>query len=292
MMATPPDRIAITSDERRAAVIDIIAAARSRLLLSLFRCDDADVLDALVDAVGRGVSVEVLMTHRARGGRKRLDLLATVLANAGAVLHRYGDAVVKYHAKYIAADERLALVGSANWTRKCLDETCDFVLTTADTGVVRALARLFASDCAGRLDRDATHDRLLIGPEQARDRVASLLRSASSSIEIVDPKLTDPEMRGVLDERREAGVHVTCLGRRDVGGRTAHGKLILIDRRLAAIGSLSLSAVHLGFRRELAITTTEPAAVAAASGFFAALESARGSRDGVGAQPLSRGSAL
>jgi phosphatidylserine/phosphatidylglycerophosphate/cardiolipin synthase-like enzyme len=287
MMARPPDRIAITSDERRAAVVDIIAAARSRLLLSLFRCDDSDVLDALVDAVGRGVHVEVLMTDRAKGGRKRLDLLATVLANAGAVLHRYGDPVVKYHAKYIAADERLALVGSANWTHKCLDETCDFVLTTADGAVVRALARLFAGDCAGgRLDRDASHDRLLIGPEHARERVAALLRGARRSIDIIDPKLTDPDMRGVLDERREAGVRVTCHGRREVGGLTAHGKLILIDRRLAVIGSLSLSALHLGFRRELAITTTEPAAVEAATRFFAGLHGGRVRRDSVGAKSL------
>jgi cardiolipin synthase A/B len=286
MMARPPDRIAITSGERRAAVIDILAAARSRLLLSLFRCDDSDVLDALVDAVGRGVHVEVLMTDRAKGGRKRLDLLATVLADAGAVLHRYGDRVVKYHAKYIVADE-LALVGSANWTHKCLDETCDFVLTTADDAVVRALARLFAGDCAGlQLDPDASHDRLLIGPEHARDRVAALLRGARRSIDIVDPKLTDQQMRGVLDERRKAGVRVVCHGRREVGDLTAHGKLILIDRRLAVIGSLSLSALHLGFRRELAITTTEPTAVEAVTRFFAGLHRGAVGRDSVGATPL------
>lgn len=274
-MVHSPDRIAITSDQRRAAVIDIIAAAQSRLLLSLFRCDDSGVLDALVDAVSRGVRVEVLMTHRAKGGRKRRDLLATVLADAGATLHRYADPVAKYHAKYITADERLALVGSANWTRKCLNETCDFVLTTADAGVARALGRLFAADCSGAaLERNATHERLLIGPEYARARLATLLSTARSSIDIVDPKLTDPEMRRLLDERRDAGVRITCHGERKVGGLAAHGKLLLIDRQVAVIGSLSLSALHLGFRRELALTTTDGAAVKSAHRFFTGLRSA------------------
>lgn len=272
MIAAPPDRIAITPEERRAAVIDIIAAARSRLLLSLFRCDDFGVLDALVDALGRGVRVEVLMTDRAKGGRKRRDQLSTVLGDAGAVLHRYGDAVVKYHAKYIAADNHLALVGSANWTQKCLRDTCDFVLTTGDRTVVRALARLFAADTAGRpLETGALHDRLLIGPEDARERVGALLRSARQSIEIIDPKLTDTAMRRVLAERREAGVRVTCHEGARVGQLTAHGKLIVVDGRTAAVGSLSLSPIHLAFRRELAITTTDRQAVESLNRFLAGL---------------------
>jgi cardiolipin synthase len=272
MIATSPDRVAITPKERREAVIDIIASARTRLLLSLFRCDDFSVLDALADALARGVRVEVLMTDRAKGGRKRRDQLTTVLSDAGAVLHRYGDAVVKYHAKYIAADERQALVGSANWTRKCLDETCDFMLTTRDRAVVRALAGLFAADAAGRpLDAGAMHDRLLVGPEHARDRVEALLRGARRTIDIVDPKLTDPGMQRVLDERRAAGVRVVCHEGKRVGRLEAHGKLIVVDGRTAIVGSLSLSAMHLALRRELAIITTDRAAVDSLNRFLADL---------------------
>ena len=111
MMAAATDRIAITPAERRAAVLDLIAGAKSRLILSLFRCDDFSVLDALVAALARGVTLEVLITDRAKGGRKRLDQISTVLANSEATMHRYGDRVVKYHAKYMAADTRLALIG-------------------------------------------------------------------------------------------------------------------------------------------------------------------------------------
>lgn len=290
MMAAPPDAIAITPAERRAAVIHMIAGARSRLILSLFRCDDFGVLDALVAALTRDVAVDVLMTDRAKGGRKSRDQLSDVLALSGATLHRYGDAVAKYHAKYIAADGRLALVGSANWTRKCLDETCDFVLTTGDRGVVLAIEHLFAADCAGRpLADDAGHDRLVIAPERARERMATLLESARHSIDIVDPKLTDPEMRSVLADRRDAGVRVTCHGRRLVGDRSAHGKLIVIDGRTAVIGSLSLSAVHLGFRRELAMTTTDRGVLRSLNAFLATLDAPRPRRDGSSARPALRG---
>jgi phosphatidylserine/phosphatidylglycerophosphate/cardiolipin synthase-like enzyme len=268
MMAAALDRIAITPEERRSAILEVIGSARSRLLLSLFRCDDFDILDALADALGRSVHVEVLMTERAKGGRKGRNQLEAVLSDAGATLHRYGDAVVKYHAKYIVADDR-ALVASGNWTRKCLERTCDFALLTSDCGVVRALAAVFAIDCADdALESDLLHERLIIGPENARQRLTALLAGARRSIEIIDPKLTDPAMRELLAQQRKAGVRVTCHEGDRVGSLVAHGKLMVIDGRTAVVGSLSLCAMHLAFRRELALTTTDGGAIESIENFL------------------------
>jgi len=274
MRTTAPaaDRIAITPEERRTAVLDVIGGARSRLLLSLFRCDDFAVLDALVDAIGRGVCVEVLMTDRAKGGRKGRNQLEKVLRDAGAALHRYSDPVVKYHAKYIVSDT-CALVASANWTHKCLERTCDFALVTTDPGVVRALAAVFAVDCSEEaLASDVMHERLIMGPENARDRLSALLANARRSIDIVDPKLTDPATREQLAERTRAGVRVTCHDGDRVGPFAAHGKLIVVDGHTAVVGSLSLSPVHLAFRRELSLITTDPDVMASLNGFLGTLQ--------------------
>ena len=195
----------------------------------------------------------------------------TVLRDAGATLHRYGDPVVKYHAKYIVSDT-CALVASANWTHKCLERTCDFALVTTDPGVVRALAAVFAVDCAEEaLASDVMHERLIIGPENARDRLTALLASARRSIDIVDPKLTDPATREQLAERARAGVRVTCHDADRVGPLAAHGKLIVVDGRAAVVGSLSLSPIHLAFRRELSLLTTDPDVMASLNGFLGTL---------------------
>jgi cardiolipin synthase len=285
-MTSAADRVAIMPDDRRAAVLGILASARSRLLMSLFRCDDFAVLDALVDALRRGVRVEVLMTDRARGGRKDRDQLETVLSDAGATLHRYGDPVVKYHAKYIVADDS-ALVTSANWTHKCLERTCDFVVTTSDAGAVRALAAVFAIDCRDKaLAADLLHERVIIGPENARERLTALLGSARRSIDIIDPKLSDPEMCRLLAECRRAGVRVTCHDGVRLGTLVAHGKLAMIDDRIAVVGSLSLSPMHLAFRRELALTTTDRRAIASLKRFLNTLPRPAARRRQVRAVPV------
>ena len=249
------ERVVFVPDERLPAVLDLIGAARRHLILSLFRCDDFRVLDALAAALQRNVRVEVLLTGRAKGWKKRLDELWGVLESMGAKLHRYADPVVKYHAKYLVADDGPALVSSLNFTRECFTNTCDFLLITSARPVVTSLRRLFEADCRApeaslpaRLSR-----RLIIGPEHARRRLTGLLGRAHRSIRIVDPKLTDPAILDLLKAKRAAGVQVRVIGRGQMGGCRPHGKMILVDESVAVIGSLSLSALSLDFRREVAV---------------------------------------
>ena len=100
-------------------MLRIIGGARRRLILSLFRCDDAEVLDALAAALERGVEVHALLTKRAKGGRKRLKRLWDVLEGMGALVSWYADRAGKYHAKYLVADEGPALVVRGPFARCC-----------------------------------------------------------------------------------------------------------------------------------------------------------------------------
>ncbi len=56
---------------------------------------------------------------------------------------------MKYHAKYLVADDGPALITSLNFTRKCFDDTCDAVALTYDPAVVEGLRQLMATDREG-----------------------------------------------------------------------------------------------------------------------------------------------
>src|SRR5947208_13777715 len=96
-----PDQVILAIEQRREAVLDVIRSARRRLLISVFRCTDVPVMDAIADALQRKVDVRLLMTPRARGWEKRLKELGEYLESMGAKVRSYSDPVVKYHAKYI-----------------------------------------------------------------------------------------------------------------------------------------------------------------------------------------------
>jgi cardiolipin synthase A/B len=266
----PPDRVITAPEQRRDAVLDVIRRARRQLTLSLFRCNDEGVFLEIARAVDRGVSVDVLVTSRSKG-RKKLRRLWQALETTGATMHPYTDPVVKYHAKYIVADDGPAVVASLNFTRKCFTKTVDALAITYDPAVVDGLRRLQAADREGMpIPRDLP-ERLIVGPEKARRQLTRILEQARTSICLIDPKLSDPVLARLLDARREHGVAVDAHSAHRLNGQRSHGKLMLIDETLAVVGSLALATLSLDFRREVALIVDDQAAVATMTRLFDAV---------------------
>jgi phosphatidylserine/phosphatidylglycerophosphate/cardiolipin synthase-like enzyme len=266
----PRERIFIEPSARRQAMLEIIGSARERLVLSLFRCNDYGVLDGIAAALERGVKVEAILTKRAKGGKKNLKKLWEALGEMGAVVHWYADPVVKYHAKYVVADNRQALIATLNPTKKCFTRTWDFVFTTADKDVVRSVSALFALDAAGEriLPRHRISNRLVVGPEGARSQIRELILSARTRIQLLDHKLSDPELVALLRERRSAGVEIEILGYKRIGPLVPHGKLLMVDQSRAVLGSMALSALSLDFRREVSVVIEDPVVLSQLSEFY------------------------
>jgi cardiolipin synthase len=269
-----PDRLVVSAEERLPALLDVIRQARTRITLSLFRCNDQAVFDALKAASDRGVAVEVLVTSRAKGGKKKMAKLWRALEQTGASLHSYTDPVVKYHPKYLVADEGPAIVASLNLTRKCFRKTLDALVVTYDPAVVTGLRQLWTAD-RGRLEMPADiSDRLIVGPERARRQFTALIEGARTSIRLIDAKLSDPDLVSLLNAKRAAGMTVERFSGKQLGDLKSHGKIMLIDDQTVVVGSLALAALSLDFRREVAIVVTEPPAVAVAVELFQAVRDA------------------
>lgn len=279
----PPDRVIIACEARRAVVLEALSGARSRILLSLFRCNDRQIFAALADAVARGVETEVLVTSRAKGGRQKLRSLWERLEATGATVSPYNDAVVKYHAKYLVVDDGPALVTSMNFTRKCFTRTCDAIVSTHDPGVVHGLRELMRADREGRPAPATLPARLIVGPEAARRRFTEIIASARSSVQLIDAKLSDPAVLTLLQLRRREGVTVDVFDGKHLGGMKSHGKILLVDRALAVVGSAALTALSLDFRREVALACDEPAAVIEIEQLFRSLGAAAGASPVAGA---------
>ena len=268
----PPDRVVSAVADRRPAILEVIRQATRQITLSLFRCNDKEIVAELARATQRGVAVDVLLTSRAKGGRKKLKKLWPTLEATGASVHLYTDPVVKYHAKYLIADDGPAVVASLNLTRKCLERTCDALVVTHDPGVVDGLRALMAADRDRVPVPHTISDRLIIGPERARRQLTALIERARSSIRLIDAKLSDPDLVTLLNARRDTGLTVEVFASKWLGALKSHGKLMLIDDEVAVVGSLALAAMSLDFRREVAIVVDDAAAVADVRQLFRELD--------------------
>lgn len=88
---------------------------------------------------------------------------------------------------------------------------------------------------------------------------------------MIDPKLSDPDLMALLDQRRAEGVRVHVHQDCRVGPMKAHGKIMLVDGTRAVVGSLALTALSIDFRREVAIQVTEPSAIADIQSLFTSI---------------------
>ena len=282
------DAIVTAPGDRREVVVTAIRQARERLALSLYRCNDQAIFDELKQARVRGVQVDVLVTSRSGGGKKRLRKLWRALEETGVSLHAHADPVVKYHAKYLVADEGPALVASLNFTRKCFAKTMDAIVVTHDPDVVSGLRSLLTADCGHEPMPEQLSPRLIVGPERARRQFTSIIAQATSSVRMIDRKASDPALMALLQRRSSEGVRVELYDAKRLCGLRSHGKIMLVDDRLAVIGGLSLNPMSLDFRREVAVTVTEPAAVAEVASLFAIVAASEAAKV---PPPITRGDA-
>jgi cardiolipin synthase A/B len=265
----PTDRLVLAPEGRRKAILELLRSAEREIILSLFRCDDLTVVDELAAAVNRGVRVRVLITQRARGWKEKLKDLTLLLRSFGAEVRPYESPVTKYHAKYVVSDDCQALVMSLNFTRKCFESTCDFLVFTEQPAVVSGLKTLFENDYHSPSSPlpDLTN-RLIIGPNHARQRLMDILSEARNSIHIMDHRVTDPQFLALLAEKHRQGVPVQVLGNGTMGGVVWHGRMILVDEKTAIIGSIHLSPPSLDSRREVAIVVEDPNLVSELYDYF------------------------
>jgi phosphatidylserine/phosphatidylglycerophosphate/cardiolipin synthase-like enzyme len=267
----PADRIVASPAECRATILDVIRSAKREIRISLFRCNDDEIFAELASTRRRGVAVNALMTARAAGGGAKLEKLRRRLVEAGASVTLYADPVVKHHAKYLVADDGPAVVASLNFTKKCFSRTVDALVVTHDPDVVSGLCEVMAADREMREAPASLTRRLVVGPERARNQLTELLTRATSSIRIIDGKLSDPAFAALLAARRAAGVRVDLFTDKRYGDLKSHGKLWLVDDRTAVVGGLALAAVSLDFRREVALVVDDPGAIAVIRQLFDSL---------------------
>lgn len=246
-------------------VVRAIRRARASISIGIFRLDRQEIEQALAAAVQRGVSVSALIAHTNRGGESDLRKLEQRLLAFGATVSRTGDDLVRYHAKYLIADKELHVFGF-NFTRLDIDKSRSFAIATKDRRAVDEALKLFAADVS-RQPYQPGRSHLVVSPETSRPILTGFIKGARRQLCVYDPKVHDPAMVKLLNERAAAGVEVRVIGtvkgasddlRVCRPGMRLHVRAIIRDGLRAFVGSQSLRKEELADRREVGVLVNNP----------------------------------
>ncbi len=252
-----------------APLLSAIKRARTSVEIAIFRLDRKDVEMALTAAAARGVRVTALIAFANRGGEKSLRQLELRFLEAGIIVARTSDDLVRYHGKYILIDRKILYVLSFNFTRLDIDHSRGFGIVTSQPNCLLEAARLFKADCT-RNRYAPKVETFVVSPANSRRVLGTFLKGARKQLLIYDPSISDREMLQILQERVKAGVEVRVIGRvpgrvsfdvQKLAGTRLHTRTIIRDQRQAFVGSQSLRAAELDSRREVGLIVQDAKAV-------------------------------
>jgi phosphatidylserine/phosphatidylglycerophosphate/cardiolipin synthase-like enzyme len=262
-------KLIIQPEDGVAPLLAAIKGAKKRIDIAIFRADRKDIENALNAAAARGVKVTALIAHVNRGGADNLRKLEIRFLEAGVIVARTADDLIRYHDKFLLIDRRVLYVLSFNYTHLDVDHSRGFGIITTNAAWVREGIKLFGADCTRSTYKSGT-DSFVVSPANSRKVLGEFLKRAKKQLLIYDPKISDKEMLRILQDRQKAGVEVRIIGK--VGGNTKfdsqklagqrlHTRTIIRDGRQAFIGSQSLRPAELDSRRELGLIIHDAKAV-------------------------------
>jgi phosphatidylserine/phosphatidylglycerophosphate/cardiolipin synthase-like enzyme len=262
-------KLIIQPDAGVAPVVGAIKQAKRSIDILIFRLDRPEIARALEDAVARGVRVQALTAHQNRGGTKILRKLEMQLLEGGVTVSRTADDLVRYHGKMMITDEKHLHVYGFNFTALDIAKSRSFGVITKNKKLVVEAMKLFDADF-DRKTYTSGYERLIVSPENARERLAKFLNGARKQLLIYDPKVSDDAMLKILTERMHAGVDVKIIGKVEAKwgikgekypGKRLHIRAIIRDGERAFVGSQSLRRLELEKRREIGIIVTDGSVV-------------------------------
>jgi phosphatidylserine/phosphatidylglycerophosphate/cardiolipin synthase-like enzyme len=263
-----------------------IDSAQHTLDLQMYLFTVQAIADRVVAAKQRGVTVRVILDPDEAGN----DAVHGKFDSAG-VAWRDATRLYTYaHAKYFIVDGKTSYIMSMNFNADAMDASGgerNYGVVDTDPEDLADLAAIFRMDWASAgmeavTPADLGCTRLVVSPNNSKQRVLDLVNGAQSTLELELLYLSESTTRAAVVQAKQRGVAVrvilatpdttpddttTLLKNQGIpvewadpsngAGFYLHAKLIMADDK-AFVGSENMSQTSLTMNREVGVVVTEP----------------------------------
>lgn len=269
-------KLLIQPDDGIKPILQALRKAKKNIRILIFRFDRVEIEKALVDAVGRGVTVQALIAHTNQGEEKNLRRLEMRLLAQGVTVTRTADDLVRYHGKMFIVDDKLLYILGFNFTHMDIDLSRSLGLAITKKSTVKEAIRLFECD-SKRRRYTKPKDDLVVSPVNARKCLTDFIAGTKKRLLIYEMKISDNDFVKLINKKISSGVEVRVLSRASAKSGTIpvrrlparlHLRAMLRDGNSAFLGSQSLRKLELEARREIGIIYRDKKVVKAMESIF------------------------
>lgn len=281
----------VEPDDGSQPIVELIDRAASSIDVAVYLLSDSDVIEALRRARQRKVNVRVMLEENPFGGGQSNRNVYRRLTDSDIEV-KWANPVFRYsHQKIILVDRRKVAIMTLNLTRSAFVRNREFAVIGSDRAEVAELQALFEADWE-RGPYKPTDPDLVISPDNSRPKLLALIAQAKRTLDIYAEEMNEREIEAALIAAAKSGVRVRLImspaepGERDLSerGRSdlkqggvairllerpyVHAKAMVVDGRLAFVGSQNFTATSLDHNREVGLIIAQPNAIEKISAAF------------------------
>lgn len=298
--AVAPEHLSLITepDDGIAPILSRIQQAQKSIDLVIYKMSDAQIEQALGDAVARGVAVRVLLNGGYYNQKEQSnDSVYARLQQLHVPVRWTPTNFALTHQKTFIFDGTEAVIMTLNLQSKYYATGRDFAVVATNPNDVAAIQAVFDADWApqnaltGIAGQNPPAGDDLVWSPGAEDELLYLINSATSSLKIYNEVMSDQDIIDALTAAAKRGVEVQVLMTYATNWKPAftklvgegvrvrtyassskvryiHTKMIMVDGTTAFVGSQNFSENSLNKNRELGIVLTAGPVIAGLAQVF------------------------
>jgi cardiolipin synthase A/B len=248
-----------------------------------------NVIRALEEAANRGLDVRVMLEPHPFGGGTSPSKTLDTLAAAGIKTQFTNPSFPLTHEKGMIIDGSIAYIMTSNFSRSALGGSSgssgyrnrEYGIIDTNLQDVQAISAIFVADW-NHSTAQFDDPNLVVSPINARNDFITLINSAHNTLLVEAEEMNDGDIEQAFIKAAQRGVQievilptanassgdsnsqgVSTILQRGVQVREdpqlyMHAKIIVVDSRVAFVGSENISTQSLDQNRELGIIVSDP----------------------------------
>ncbi len=284
----------IEPDDGTAPILQAIDSAQKSIDLAIYRLDHVDVVNSLIQAQSRGVTIRIVLNPPTNTSnlKSEIDLTSawgklkkneetsdSLKANGITVYYASLDNLVLFHTKLMIIDSQAAFVMTFNMNQSGFECGRNFGYITRKPDEIQNLSRYFNRQINPK-ERLYYKNSICFYPDHQRIFITLFMLQTVKSLDIYQATLTDPWMAFYLYFMAELGKEIRVLITHDLFGMDesstfrkllttagvkfrymtspyVHAKLLIRDGESMLITSCNFWADGLDRSGELSLITTD-----------------------------------
>lgn len=184
----------------------LIDGAKKSLDIEMYELDTDSIIEALVDAQGRGVKVRIVLDRNHTAPKAKLT-------EGGVEVKDSSEEFPNFHAKTMIIDGKSAVVMSANMNSYSMESERNYGIIDVERDDIEGLQQIFDHDWEGGgfagLSLPCT--RLVVSPINSRDLLTEFMNKAEKTLDLSVMYVTDKDFVATIEEKAAAGTAVRVL---------------------------------------------------------------------------------